>query len=111
MFQSLYSGFQQLLHRPLQVLWICAALVGTGVILDGTALRIWALHRDHRLISERISAAQERSRQLGFKIHEAQQPEFIERAARDQFDLVKEGDLVFVFADDVPDEHPNPLKQ
>ena len=41
-----------------------------------------------------------RSRALEYKIHEAQSPEFIERAARDQFDLVKEGDLVFVFSDD-----------
>jgi cell division protein FtsB len=111
MFGHLYSWFHQLLHRPLQVFWICVALAITGVILDGTALRLWALHRDHRLISERISGAQERSRQLVFKIHEAQQPEFIERAARDQFDLVKEGDLIFVFSDDGPDDRANPLKQ
>lgn len=100
MIHRLYSWFHELLHHPVRVFWICCALAAVGVILDGTALRLWALHRDHRLMSERIEAAKGRSRQIAFKIHEAQSPEFIERAARDQFDLVKEGDLIFVFADD-----------
>ena len=71
-----------------------------GVLLDGTAFRLWSLHRDHRLLTERIDSAKIRSRQLDFRIQRAQQPAFIEKAVRDQFDLVKEGDLIFIFADD-----------
>lgn len=76
------------------------SLVIAGVILDGTAFRIWSLKRDHRMMTERIGAAKSRSRQLEFRIQKAQQPEYIERAARDQFDLVKEGDLIFIFSEE-----------
>lgn len=89
-----------LLHRPGHVLWICIALAIVGVILDGSALRLWSLHREHGMLTEKIEEAKVRSSQLQFRIQEAQQPEFIERAARDQFDLVKEGDLIFIFSDE-----------
>jgi len=78
-------------------------LAGIGVVLDGTAFRLWGLKRDHRLLNERIAKAKQNTKQLGFRIQMAQQPEFIEKAARDQFDLVKEGDLIFIFSDDGAD--------
>jgi hypothetical protein len=99
-FRSCYQWFHQLIYAPMRVFWICVALAIAGVILDGTALRLWSLHRDHRLLEVRIREGDKLSRQLEFKIQEAQQPGFIERQVRDQFDLVKEGDLIFVFADD-----------
>lgn len=95
-----FHGFRETLHHPFRVFWICVGLACVGVILDGTALRLWSLRRDHQVLSERIVEAKARSRQLEFRIREAQQLEFIERQARDQFDLVKEGDLVFVFAEE-----------
>lgn len=94
------QSFNELFYHPVRVLWICVILVVGGLILDGSALRLWGLHRDHQVISTRIEEARRRSRQLEFRIQEAQQPEFIERAARDQFDLVKEGDLIFIFSDE-----------
>ncbi len=95
-----YRWFHELLHKPLQVLWICLALAAIGVVLDGTAFRLWSLNRDHGRLTTRIQDARERSKQLEFKIQKSQELGFIERAARDQFDLVKEGDLVFIFSDE-----------
>jgi cell division protein FtsB len=92
--------FQNLIHRPAQVFWVCAALAGAGVLLDGTAFRLWSLHRDHEFLTNRIEDARQRTKQLEFRIQKAQRPEFIEKAVRDQFDLVKEGDLVFIFSDE-----------
>jgi cell division protein FtsB len=100
MLKRVYHRFHQLMHRPLQVFWICSFLVSIGVILDGTAFRLWSLQRDHRLLESRITEARARSRQLDFRIQKAQQPGFIEKAARDQFDLVKEGDLIFIFSEE-----------
>ncbi len=77
---------------------MAAALV--GVVLDGTAFRLWSLKRDHEILKRRILEVRERSHQLAFRIQKSQDLGFIERAARDQFDLVKEGDLVFIFSDD-----------
>ena len=100
MLQRVYGWFHELLHRPVRVFWICAILAGGGVILDGTAFRIWSLRRDHDLLTEKIESARTRTRQLEFRIQKAHQPEFIEKAVRDQFDLVKEGDLIFIFSDE-----------
>jgi cell division protein FtsB len=97
----IYAGFHDLFHRPMRVLWICIGLALIGVVLDGTAFRLWSLKRDHRVLIERIASERARSKQLGFRIQTAQQPEFIEKAARDQFDLVKEGDLIFIFSDEL----------
>lgn len=100
MLRSIIDSMKALFHKPVRIFWICVALAVAGVILDGTAIRLWSLHREQDMMLQRIIAAKARSKKLEFKIHEAQSPEFIERAARDQFDLVKEGDLVFVFSDD-----------
>lgn len=100
MLSKTFHKLRDLMHRPLQVFWVCFAIALLGVLLDGTAFRLWSLKRDHKLIAARINDAKGRSRQLEFKIQKAQQPQFIEKAARDQFDLVKEGDLIFIFADE-----------
>lgn len=99
MLRSLIDWFRDLAHHPLKVFWLSVAGAAIGVVLDGTAIRLWSLHREHDSIEQRISDAKVRSKKMEFRIHEAQSPEFIERAARDQFDLVKEGDLVFIFSD------------
>lgn len=90
----------QLLNQPLKVFWICSAVCFASVILDGSFIRLWSLHREASALEEKISAAKGNADQLALKIKEAQQPAYIERQARDQLDLVKEGDLVFVFADE-----------
>jgi cell division protein FtsB len=99
MLRSTVAWFRELAHHPVRVFWISVAGAAIGVVLDGTAIRLWSLHREHDAIEQRIADAKARSKKMEFKIHEAQSPEFIERAARDQFDLVKEGDLVFIFSD------------
>jgi cell division protein FtsB len=103
MLLRLYRWLAELIHHPTRVFWICAVLAGMGVVADGTALRLWSLHRDHELLTNRIEQAKVRTRQLEFRIQKAQSPEFIEKAVRDQFDLVKEDDLVFIFSDEGAD--------
>jgi cell division protein FtsB len=100
MLKTTHHYLNELMHRPVQVFWICFAVAMAGILVDGTAFRLWSLKRDHRMMSTRILDARSRSKQLEFRIQKAQQPEFIEKAARDQFDLVKEGDLVFIFSDE-----------
>jgi cell division protein FtsB len=99
-FLGVYAWAREMAHHPVKILWLSLAGAAVGVVLDGTAIRLWSLHREHDAIQGRLAAARVRTREMDFKIHEAQQPEFIERAARDQFDLVKEGDLVFIFSDE-----------
>jgi cell division protein FtsB len=98
-FVSSFAWAREIAHHPMKILWLALAGAAVGVVLDGTAIRLWSLHRDHDQIQHRIADAKLHSKDMEFRIHEALQPEFIERAARDQFDLVKEGDLVFIFSD------------
>ena len=100
MISKYVGGSIQLLNSPLKVFWICAAICFASVILDGSFIRLWSLHHEATALENKIGNAKTQSKQLEFKIHEAQQPAFIERQARDQLDLVKDGDLVFVFAED-----------
>lgn len=90
----------QLLNQPLKVFWICASICFASVILDGSFIRLWSLHREATALEKKIQAAKGNAQTIALKIKEAQQPAYIERQARDQLDLVKEGDLVFVFADE-----------
>ena len=105
-----YRWFHELLHKPLQVFWLCLGIAGLGLILDGTAFRLWSLKRDHRVLVERIGETKVRSKQLDFKIQKSQELDFIERAARDRFDLVKDGDLIFIFADEGAEGSETPEK-
>jgi cell division protein FtsB len=89
-----------LLHRPVTVLWICGFVALASVLFDGSFIHLWSLHRDHSRLETRIDDSKARLRQMKFKIQEAERPQFIERQARDQFDLVKEGDLIFIFPDE-----------
>jgi hypothetical protein len=100
MLLSIVTAFKNLINRPGQVFAIAVGLAVASVVLDGTSLRLWSLHREHAAILTRIDEAKVRTDKMAFKIVEAQSSQFIERAARDQFDFVKEGDLVFVFSGD-----------
>ena len=45
----------------------------------------------------RVSEIKKESKKLEFEIHQANKLEYIERQATDQFDYVREGDLIFIF--------------
>jgi cell division protein FtsB len=89
-----------LFNSPLRVLTICFAFGFLTLILDGTLLRLWSLHREHDRIEQSISEIQTQSKVLGRQISKAKEMEFVERQARDRFDLVGENDLVFVFSNE-----------
>lgn len=94
----------ELLHRPGRVFVLCLIFVALSMVVDGSLFHLWSLYRDHQMLEERIALAKDHNKSLERQIKEAAQPAFIERQVRDQFDLVKDGDMVFVFADDLPGE-------
>lgn len=97
------SRLHYFLYNPMLVFWTCFTLVFTSLLIDGTFIKLWRLQRDRVTLMSRIAESKIHSKQLEYRIHEAYQTEFIERQARDQLDLVREGDLVFVFSDDATD--------
>jgi cell division protein FtsB len=95
-----FRGLNHLLQAPQKVIWICLGLVVLNLVIDGSLFRLWGLHRDYRAIQEKIQTVEQKNAKLRMQLQKAKDPAFLEREARDRFDLVSEGDLVFVFSEE-----------
>jgi cell division protein FtsB len=99
-FVGFFSGIKELLQHPPRVLWLCGILIVLNLVVDGSLFRLWGLRHDYDQMQTSIIALKSRSEDLKFKLQKAKDPSFLEKEARDRFDLVSEGDLVFVFTDE-----------
>ena len=97
---GLFAAVNDFLHRPWVVFWTCFALAFVNVVMDGTILRIWGLNRDVQQLASSSSEIKKELVVLNDRIKLAADPTYMESEARDRFDLVSEGDLVFVFTDE-----------
>ena len=97
---GIYRGVHRFLHAPQKVIWICLTVLSVSLLLDGSLVRLWALHRDFRHLESDVSKLETQNQELRRKLVGAKDPTFLEREARDRFDLVSEGDLVFVFTEE-----------
>jgi cell division protein FtsB len=108
MVRSFLNGFfralNHLLQKPQKVIWICLSLVVLNLVIDGTLFRLISLYRDHDEIQAGIATLEKQNSILREQLKRVNDPAFLEREARDRFDLVSEGDLVFVFSEE---ETPN----
>lgn len=97
---AFFRGLNSLLQAPQKVIWICLGLLTLNLVLDGSLFRLWSLHRDSKNITENIESLKTQNEDMAKRLKKAKDPSFLEREARDRFDLVKEGDLVFVFTEE-----------
>lgn len=79
---------------------ICLGLLVLNGVIDGSLFRLWSLHRDNVSIREKIVVLKDKNEEMKVRLKKAKDPAFLEREARDRFDLVSEGDLVFVFSEE-----------
>ena len=104
-------GLREWLQKPV-VVFLCAFGVAfAAVLLDGTMFRIWSLNRDHTRLEERIEALKLSLEDKSHRVEEANKPEYIERQVREQLDFVRDGDLVFVFANDTAQDAVQPVSK
>src|SRR5687768_3465303 len=96
-----FFGFvSELFNSPFKVFLVCLGIGFLTLILDGTLLRLWSLHREHDRIEKNVLSVRDKSKLLEVQISKAKEMDFVERQARDRFDLVGENDLVFVFSNE-----------
>jgi len=93
------NSFQRFIDQPGKVFFVAAAVTLFLVVLNGSLWRFWSLQKNQEKMVSRLMDIEEKSRRLEFEIHEANKLTYIERQATDQFDYVREGDLIFVFAE------------
>lgn len=89
----------KLLYQPLKVFILCAVFGILSLLFNGGLFQLYKLHRDQKIIQDQIAAGRMQVVELNNQLKEAKEPSFIERQALDNYDLVNEQDLVFVFAD------------
>lgn len=94
-----------ILQRPLTVLVLCLIAAFGHLLLDGSLLQIWSLQREKQDLEKRIAQGATEMKTLVSQIKSAQRLEYVERQARDQLELVQDGDLIFVFSDEVKAEN------
>lgn len=97
---GLFGGVGRLLQNPQQVIWICLTLVLVNVVIDGSLFRLYSLYQEFDNIQIKKINIEKQNIDLKARLQRAKDPAFLEREARDRFDLVSEGDLVFVFSEE-----------
>lgn len=90
----------RLLMSPRKVLFTCLVFALAGILLDGTLYKMWELGVEKKSMQQKISETEISIKKLQKQIRMAHDPRFIEREARDRFDLVNKDDIVFVFSND-----------
>jgi cell division protein FtsB len=96
----LSENLHQFLMNPRRVFTICLIFAASGIVLDGTFYKIWALNNEKKNMEVKIVDVQKSLHTLQNQVKMAHDPKFIEREARDRFDLVNKDDIVFVFAEE-----------
>lgn len=84
---------------PLRFFWIALAISLSLLLLDGTFIRLWSLHRDHNRLVGSVAHLEKQIKGLDANIRRARDPHFIEEQARERFQMVQDEDLVFLFSD------------
>ena len=88
---------QEVFHRPLWVLGGCAFFAFVMVVGQGTLIQLWNLHQSNKRLDQSLVDLDQRSTELKSELTKAKDPKYVERRARDQFNLANKGELVFVF--------------
>lgn len=86
-------------NQPLWVFIACLLFVSIHIGFDGTLLRIWHLYDRHKELRNRIVDIQVKNSIVEERLKQLSNPRFLIKEARDRFNLVGEGDIVFIFSD------------
>ena len=91
----------QFLYQPYLVFLCCLGFLFVNLVLDGTVFQVFRLSRDLRVIQNRITDIEEKNKDLEEKIKKADDPDFIKKELRERLDYTEEGDLIFLFPENL----------
>ena len=99
--KKIRKGIHQFLYRPYLVFLFCLVFLFINLILDGTLFQVFRFSRDLRVVQNRIQHLEEKNKELEEKIEKANDPDFIEKELRERLDYTEEGDLIFLFPENL----------
>ena len=91
----------QFLYRPYLVFLFCLGFLFINLVLDGTLFQVFRFSRDLRVVQNRIQDLDKKNQELKEKIKKADDPNFIEKELRERLDYTEEGDLIFLFPENL----------
>ena len=91
----------QLLYRPYFVFLFCLAFLFLNLVVDGTVFQVFRFSRDLRVVQNRIKHLEIKNKKLRKKIEKANDSDFIEKELRERLDYTEEGDLIFLFPENL----------
>lgn len=101
------SAVLDFLNRP-SLVAICAFGLALAILIfDGSLYRLWSLERDRAQIENRIQELNDTLKHKEQELKQTRKLDYLEAQARENLDLVKEGEMVFVFPDPTENEASN----
>ena len=91
----------QSLYRPYFVFLLCLLFLLINLGLDGTLFRVFRLNQDFQVVQNRIRHIEGKNLKVKTKIKKASHPDFIEKELRQRLDYTNEGDLIFIFPENI----------
>ena len=82
---------------------LCAVFLFFTLFVRGSFLDLFKMKQYKAKITQEIASVQIKSEELKKKLEKVNDPKFIEKQIKEQFDFVKEGDLVFIFSESKKD--------
>lgn len=99
--QKIKDFISKTLYRPYFVFLVCLLFLLINLILDGTLLRVFRLSQDLSIIKNRIEYIELKNLDIEDKIKKASDPDFVEKELRQRLDYTGEGDLIFIFPENL----------
>ena len=93
----LFRVIADLFNQPKTVFLICTSVLGISFVMDGSLYRLYGFYMQEDSLRTQIAATENELESLQKKVAEAHGPQFLERLAREKFNMVGEDELIFVF--------------
>lgn len=91
----------KVLYRPYFAFLLCLLFLLLNLVWDGTLFSVFRLNRDLRIVKNRIEDIEKKNQDIQNKIQKVSDPDFVEKEVRQRLDYTGEGDLIFIFPDNI----------
>ena len=91
----------KILYRPYFALLLSLLFLFINLIADSTLFRVFRLNQDLRVIRNRIEYIEKKNEDIENKIKKTSDPDFVEKELRQRLDYTNEGDLIFIFPENI----------
>lgn len=93
--------FFQILYKPLVIFILSMIFIFINVILDGSFFHILNLNQDLRIVQNRIDHIKKKNKEIIIKAKQVFDPDFVKQETRNRLDYAGEGELIFLFPEDI----------